>query len=231
MAPAPAPGAAAVNAGTHCLPDASGFVLAGGLSSRMGTDKALIGLAGKPLIEHALAALRESGIPAAIAASRDDLSGFAPVIADAAQGMGPLGGICGPLAATTARWAVFHLVDMPLLPASLIAHLLLRAQISGAAVALASVNGFPQTFPAVIDREALPALKAELAAGRTGCLRAFQVAAESLARPFAVLPAEMLAQSGSAAHRFGLPAALWFLNINTPAALERARAVIARRNT
>jgi molybdenum cofactor guanylyltransferase len=206
--------------------DAAGFVLAGGASSRMGRDKALVPLAGRPLIEHSLAILQEAGLSASIAGARSALAKIAPVVPDSTSGLGPLAGICTALASTTATWAVFLSIDLPLLPSSLISYLLHYARTTGAAVTLASVSGFPQTFPAVIDRALLPRLSAELDACRSGCLSSFQAAAAGLARPMAVIPAEILAQSGHAVHPAALPAALWFLNINTPADLERAERVV-----
>jgi molybdopterin-guanine dinucleotide biosynthesis protein A len=38
----------------------------------------------------------------------------------------------------------------------------------------------------------------------------------------AVLPVEMVVQSGSVAHPARLPAARWFLNVNTPESLRLA---------
>jgi molybdopterin-guanine dinucleotide biosynthesis protein A len=135
-----------------------------------------------------------------------------------------LGGICAALASTSARWAVFLAVDLPLLPASLVAFLLDHAQITGRAVTVSSVNGYAQTFPAVVDRAALPALEIELAAGRGGCFSAFEASAAGLGQPVTVLAVELLVQAGQVAHPDGLPAARWFLNVNAPADLRRAKA-------
>jgi molybdopterin-guanine dinucleotide biosynthesis protein A len=201
---------------------ASAFVLAGGQSSRMGHDKALLTLAGQPLIAHALTLLQTAGLSPEIAGARSDLSSYARVISDPNPDLGPLSGICNALETSPSRHAVFIPVDLPILPASLIAYLLHHAQITSAAVTLPSISGAANTFPAVLDRSVLPTLKSELDAGRRGCLASFHTAARVLGQPISVIPIELLAQSGHAAHPRGLPAALWFLNVNTPADLKRA---------
>jgi molybdopterin-guanine dinucleotide biosynthesis protein A len=203
--------------------DAAGFVLAGGRSSRMGADKALLPLSGKPLIAHALAILRQAGLPASIAGAHSPLSAFAPVVPDSNPDQGPLGGICAALASSSAYWAVFLPVDQPLLPAALVTYLLRHARTTGQAVTLASLNGFAHTFPVVLARAVLPLLQAELAAGRRGCFSAFQAAAASLHYPITVLPVELLVQSGQVAHPEVLPPARWFLNVNAPADLLEAQ--------
>ncbi len=71
----------------------TGWVLAGGKSSRMGCDKALLDFAGRPLLRRALelassvtADVRIVGDPAKYAA-------FGAVIADIYSERGPIGGI------------------------------------------------------------------------------------------------------------------------------------------
>jgi len=205
--------------------DAAGFVLAGGRSSRMGEEKALVLLDGRPLVAHALGVLREAGLPVSVAGARSPLAAFAPVVEDAKPGQGPLAGVCAALASTSARLAVFLPVDLPLLPVVLLDCLLDHARITGRAVTVPSVNGFAQTFPAVVDRAALPALLKELEAGHRGCLSGFRTAAASLNEAVTVLPVEMAVQSGRIAHPQGLVAAYWFLNVNGPADLQRAAAL------
>ena len=199
----------------------SAYVLAGGQSRRMGHDKALISLAGQPLIAHALTILREAGLSPKIAGARSNLSTYAPVIPDPDPDLGPLSGICAALESSPARYAIFLPIDMPLRPACLIAYLIHHAQITSSFVTLPSICGAANTFPAVLDRSVLPAFKSELANGRRGCMSAFHAAARALGQPISVIPVEVLAQSGHAAHPRGLPAALWFLNLNTPADLGR----------
>jgi molybdopterin-guanine dinucleotide biosynthesis protein A len=203
-------------------PDAIGFVLAGGRSSRMGADKALVLLDGRPLVAHSLGILREVGLETSIAGGESTLASFAPLVEDRRSGLGPLSGICTALASTPARWSVFTSVDLPLLPSSLVTALLCHARISGRAVTAASINGFAQTFPVVLERSILPVLERELGAGRGGCFAAFQAAASSRGEPLAGLPVEALVQCGQVAHPQGLPAARWFLNVNTPEDLRRA---------
>jgi molybdopterin-guanine dinucleotide biosynthesis protein A len=197
-------------------------VLAGGESSRMGTDKALVALDGQPLVRRAIDILQAAGLPVSIAGARSSLESYAPVVPDPEPGLGPLGGICAALKSTSAKHAVFLPLDLPQLPASLVVYLLGHARITGLAITLATVNAFPETFPVVLDRETLQALQQELAAGRRGCYSAFQSAAASLGQSVAELPVEVLVQSGRVAHPDGIPPAGWFLNVNTPADLHRA---------
>ena len=104
--------------------DAAGFVLAGGQSRRMGTEKSLLDFGGRPLIAHAVGILAAAGLPVSIAGAhaeaRSRLEPYAPLIPDTEPGLGPLGGICTALASTTAAYGVFLPVDVPLLPGSLI---------------------------------------------------------------------------------------------------------------
>lgn len=200
----------------------AGFVLAGGRSTRMGQDKALVELGGRPLIAHALDVLRGAGLEPRIAGARTDLSRFAPVLADAEPDRGPLGGVVSALAQTAQEWAAFVSVDMPLMAPELVAYLAADAQRTGSAVTLASLNGFAQTFPAVIRKDALPVLAEELERDTGGCFAAFQAVAG--APGVRQLEAEALAQTGQISDPRGLWPFEWFLNVNSPEDLLRVSA-------
>lgn len=207
-------------------PDCAAFVLAGGQSSRMGSDKAILSLAGQPLVAHALRILRAAGFSASIAGARSPLAAFAPVIEDAHAG--PLDGICAALSSCSAAQALFLSVDLPLFPSAGLGYLLQQASLSGAAAAMFSMNGFVQTFPAILDHALLPTLRVRLNAGQGGCLTAFRAGAEVLGRPLRILPVEYLVQAGHFAEPHVLPPFLWFLNINTPDDLDTARGLLTQ---
>jgi molybdenum cofactor guanylyltransferase len=122
---------------------AEGFVLAGGRSTRMGQDKALLSLAGRSLLDLALNKLRALPLAGAprIAAARSDLSAHAAVIADLHPGCGPLSGIEAALAASACPLNVFLPVDVPLLPPHFLLWMLRRAEITGALVTVPCIGG------------------------------------------------------------------------------------------
>ncbi|NKJ22397.1 molybdenum cofactor guanylyltransferase [Dyella sp. SG609] len=102
-------------------PRCLGVVLAGGLSSRMGRDKALLSWRGRPLIEHQLEVLREAGVDEArVSGMRPDYQG----VADATPQAGPLGGLAGIAQAVIGDADLLVIpVDMPLLQANLLQRL------------------------------------------------------------------------------------------------------------
>lgn len=93
-----------------------GFVLAGGKSSRMGSDKALLRIGGRPMVEIAVEKLREFCAEVSIVGNRDDLSRFAPVVYEERMDCGPAAGIEAGLKSCEQPWAMFLPVDVPLLP-------------------------------------------------------------------------------------------------------------------
>ncbi len=212
---------------------AVGFVLAGGQSRRMGTDKALLDFRGQPLIAHAIGILEGAGLPVVIAGARAEarfrLESFAPVMSDSETGLGPLGGICTALASASAPYAVILPVDLPFVPSSLIRYLVHHARVTESAITLISVNGLPQTFPAVVSKTLYPTLQEELENGRLGCLAAFQAAAIRMGSRFCSLAAEVLVQSGQVSHPQALPVVRWFLNLNAEQDVSRASSIAAIR--
>jgi molybdopterin-guanine dinucleotide biosynthesis protein A len=205
-----------------CL--AAGFVLAGGHSSRMGSDKALALFGGIPLIQVALETLGATQLSVQIAGSRSQLSGFAQEIPDTFVEAGPMGGIHAALAVSRSEWNVFLPVDLPLMPSSLLASLLQRAQLTQAPVTVARVNGRIEPFPVVLNRRVLPLIADRLAAGRTACHQAWKTIPAEMGKPLDAVDVESLLQCGQCVPgrgRMGVPPALWFHSANSPDQLSR----------
>lgn len=196
------------------------FVLAGGLSTRMGRDKALLELDGRPLIEYALAKLRAVGFSPRIIGSRPDLARFAPVIADNYSQMGPLGGIEAALTASDAEQNLFLAVDLPWLPVDFLSWMTGRAKCTEALATIPRFQGLPQPLCAIYGRAMLPHVKLALAQGDAKVMRAVERAATATGLRIDAFDVESVAAARSWSQR--IPLHRWFLNLNTPADLKNA---------
>jgi molybdenum cofactor guanylyltransferase len=198
---------------------AEAFVLAGGRSTRMGQDKALLQVAGRSLLELALDKLRalDASATPRIAGTRPDLSSYAPVVPDLHPGCGPLSGIEAALAATAQPLNLFLPVDLPLLPARFLGWMLGRAETTDALVTVPRVNGRPQPLCAVYHRDLLAGVTASLAAGNYKVMPVVTAATQSRAQAIDVFDVELLASTCPELHRFSsLPLYRWFHNCNAP---------------
>ncbi|WP_096787136.1 molybdenum cofactor guanylyltransferase MobA [Rhodobacter sp. CZR27] len=185
-----------------------GLILAGGEGRRMGgTDKALLPLAGRPLLAHAVDRLAPQVEELAISANGDPAR-FArfglPVLADA-RPQGPMSGVLAGLRWAAARGAdalVTVPVDTPFFPCDLAPRLWMAGD-GGAAVAEAGGRLHPACalWPVGVADD----LEAWLAAG------------EAKVMAFA---------ARHAAARAGFPDANAFLNLNAPEDLAQAESML-----
>lgn len=203
------------------------FVLAGGRSTRMGRDKALLDLDGHPLIDHALAKLRALGFSPRIAGSRPDLASFAEFVPDNYPQQGPLGGIEAALAASGAEQNLFLPIDLPRLPLEFLRWMMERAQHTNALATVPRGQGLPQPLCAIYSRMMLPHAQAALAEGDAKVMRAVERAAAATGLRIDSFDAESIA--GSQLWEQPLRVHSWFQNLNSPqdfqAALEQSRRI------
>lgn len=146
---------------------ASGAVLAGGLSRRMGRDKASIAFAGETLLGRAVRLL--SGLFDEVLVVGRDGTGDAKLrfVADVAPGRGPLGGIVTALAASASPWTFVCACDMPFLDESLVLRLWeLASSAPGAPAVCPRLNGADEPLAAFYSRSALPSAQDALNRGR-----------------------------------------------------------------
>jgi molybdopterin-guanine dinucleotide biosynthesis protein A len=115
--------------------DVTAFILAGGKSARMGTDKAFVALEGRTLLARALELGRSVSPEVRIVGPKDKFSAFAPVVEDVFAGCGPLGGIHAALRAAETEWNIILAVDMPFASLTLLQYLIRQARHSPSALA------------------------------------------------------------------------------------------------
>src|SRR5690349_5139120 len=89
------------------------FVLAGGQSTRMGAEKALVELDGRTLLERALTLAGSVSSDVQIVGSKAKFARYGDVIEDEFLQHGPLGGIHAALRASKSELNLMLAVDMP----------------------------------------------------------------------------------------------------------------------
>lgn len=141
----------------------SGAVLAGGRSSRLGQDKALLRLDGETLLARAVRTL--SGVCDEVLVvgphARADVVPDVRVVPDERPGVGPLGGIAAALRSMGGDRLLAVATDMPLLNVELLRHLI--ALSDGYDVTIPRVEGRTQQLHAVYARACLPVIDDQLA--------------------------------------------------------------------
>ena len=133
----------------------------------MGRDKALLELAGRPLIEHAVLKLGRVCSDVRISGGNPLLKAYAPLITDVHPGSGPVGGMEAALLGAKCEWNLFLPVDVPFLPTGYLhgwLHFMADADATdiaerrGARVMMWTVDQVPQPTVAVVHRDVGPFL-------------------------------------------------------------------------
>jgi molybdopterin-guanine dinucleotide biosynthesis protein A len=119
-------------------PDA--FLLAGGRSTRMGRDKALLTRAGRTFLEVIADAVRPLASRIVVVGREADACGL-PAVPDARPGCGPLAGIETALSTASTRSALVLACDLPFVSTALLELLVARARECADAVVVAEDAG------------------------------------------------------------------------------------------
>ncbi|MCU1304615.1 MAG: transporter related protein [Candidatus Sulfotelmatobacter sp.] len=142
-------------------------VLAGGKSTRMGTDKAFVEFEGRTLLARTLDLARSVSADVRVVGSTEKFAPFASVVTDIFRDRGPLGGIHAALRASQTDLNLILAVDMPFLTRAFLEYLLEQARKAPEAlVVIPRFDGGWQPLCAVYRREFAAAAENALSAGR-----------------------------------------------------------------
>jgi len=121
----------------------SGIILAGGKSSRMGTNKAELLYQGMPLLQWQTEKLRSLGLPEVLVSGEGQ-----NMIPDDFPGKGPLGGLYSTLRSASGKQCLVLPVDVPLITVAALEQLL---QAHRGGITLLCLQGRPEPLIGVYD--------------------------------------------------------------------------------
>ncbi len=139
---------------------ASAVVLAGGESSRMGRDKSLLPVNGRPLIQHIVEQLRPLFSELRVSTNNPDTYGFLEVdtVTDEEPGQGPLMGILSSLEASRRDLLLVTACDIPEVNVGVVRTMLRMAEGQDAVVPR-SRNGQPEPLFALYRKSLIPLIR------------------------------------------------------------------------
>ena len=146
-------------------PDLTVAIMAGGMSSRMGTDKSFVPLHGRPMIEHVLAKVNDLGTETIIIANQRERYLYLglPIFSDIYTNHGPLGGLHTALNYATNPYILVVACDMPWLNRALLNYLIsLRTQFE---VVVPRWGQFPEPMHALYAQTCKEHVERNLEAG------------------------------------------------------------------
>lgn len=139
----------------------AGFILTGGRSFRMRTDKALLPWRGRTVVESLAAAVKTAAGSCTLVGAPERYSSLGiPCLADLRPGLGPLSGLEAALSATAADWNLILACDFPEVTPELLRSLLDHASCAGNDVTVTlGAEREQQPLCAVYHRRCLAAVR------------------------------------------------------------------------
>jgi len=153
---------------------ATAIILAGGSSSRMGHDKSMLPISGKPMIKRIHEQLRPFFAQILISSNDVALHGFlgSTVVADDVAGRGPMMGIVSALRASANALNFVIACDMPEVDTALMRSLLRKARNRDVVVPRVGTDLYEPLF-AVYNKSAFPAMEECLRSGNNKIIDSF----------------------------------------------------------
>jgi molybdopterin-guanine dinucleotide biosynthesis protein A len=139
-------------------------IQAGGKSTRMGQDKALMSFQNVTMVEYILQQVQPLGKRIILISNRpEEYSGFGfPVFSDIYPDIGALSGLYTAIYHSPADYCLLLACDMPFINLSLIEHLLSLAPDFDAVIPRIHPKEFAEPFRAVYNKSCLPSIEAAI---------------------------------------------------------------------
>ncbi len=192
-------------------------ILAGGKSSRMGTDKAFVELGGIPVIDHVLARITQAAPNETILISNksEQYAGLGlPIYNDILPDKAALGGIYTALTYSRYPYTLIVACDMPFVSLELLRYMVQLADGDQFDVIVPRVDGFPQGTHAIYSKACREFIQSQLNTGRLNIIGFYpQVRVRYLDEP---------------EYKHLDPQGLSFFNMNTPEELEEAQQILKK---